>query len=155
MPAYDYECAFCGVFEVVKPMSRSGDSERCPDCGRSARRIISASAIRVVHKTRYKYGTGSPGRVLTHEETGGLDIFIPSDGALEQEEVDDVALAAVEKEKTRVKKKKKQGAKNENHARLMAYADLARATPQGKRRKTLEAAIKDSGDRVKVSNTRK
>ena len=95
-----------------------------------------------------RYGSGSPGKIMTHAETGGLDIFIPSDGAMEQEEVDYIAQGAIEKERARVKKAKKQGARNETQARIQAYTDLAHSTPRGQRAKILRRAIAESGDRL-------
>jgi hypothetical protein len=76
-------------------------------------------------------------------ETGGLDIFIPSYGALEQEEVDYIAEGAIEKEKARVKKKGKT-IQRENQALVQAYVNLANATPKGKKAKAIRQAIKET-----------
>lgn len=44
MPDYPYACEPCGLEEeIVKPMSEAGDTVLCPSCGKSMRRIWSAS----------------------------------------------------------------------------------------------------------------
>ncbi|WP_366524912.1 zinc ribbon domain-containing protein [uncultured Tateyamaria sp.] len=40
MPVYEYNCADCGVFEEMMPMSRFADPCDCPACGISAPRIL-------------------------------------------------------------------------------------------------------------------
>jgi putative FmdB family regulatory protein len=40
MPIYVYECAGCGSFEIRLPMGSVSQSLNCPDCGRSARKMI-------------------------------------------------------------------------------------------------------------------
>lgn len=37
---YQYECKFDGVFEMVKPVSRSSFNEACPKCMSEAQKII-------------------------------------------------------------------------------------------------------------------
>ncbi|MGD9116251.1 MAG: zinc ribbon domain-containing protein [Dehalococcoidia bacterium] len=45
MPIYEYVCDKChSKFELLKPMSQSGDDAACPKCGGSARRALSAFA---------------------------------------------------------------------------------------------------------------
>lgn len=145
---YEYECGECGVIEVSRPMTESANPVMC-SCGRVARRIFTPVSIRVIKKERLQYGYGSPGRILTRKETGGLDVFIPSMGAMEQDEVDYIAEGAIEKERERVKKVKKFGARSENQARLQEYMNLALKTPRGKRAKVLSEAAKDTGDTIR------
>lgn len=128
-------------------MARCGESQTCPNCGQVSERIFSVLNIKVVHKVRQQYGTGSYGKVLTHKETGGLDIFVPSFGTMEQDEVDDIAQGALEKEKARVEKYKKKE-RSENQARIKAYADLARSAKRGQRAKTIREAVKETGDKL-------
>jgi hypothetical protein len=81
--------------------------------------------------------------MITGKETGGLDIFIPSYGALEQAEVEYIAEGAVEKEKARVKKKNKTH-QRQNQAIVQSYVNLANRTPKGKKAKVLREAMKAS-----------
>lgn len=54
MPLYECRCERCELtFEVLAPLSSSGLRSRpCPNCGRAARRIISAVAFTVEGGTR-------------------------------------------------------------------------------------------------------
>jgi putative FmdB family regulatory protein len=49
MPLYEWQCERCELtFEVLAPLSASRmKSHRCPDCGRQARRVISAVSFSV------------------------------------------------------------------------------------------------------------
>ncbi|HUA56753.1 MAG TPA: zinc ribbon domain-containing protein [Candidatus Sulfotelmatobacter sp.] len=40
MPLYDYDCARCGPFTVLRPMAECEAPHDCPDCGASAPRVI-------------------------------------------------------------------------------------------------------------------
>jgi putative FmdB family regulatory protein len=42
MPIYEYECTAHGSFETMRQMAESSAPAPCPQCARSARRIISA-----------------------------------------------------------------------------------------------------------------
>ena len=146
-PVYEYVCPVHGRFEQFKPMSSHAQPQLCPQCETLARRVFSLPVIKVVERKRLRYGSGSPGKIMTHRETGGLDIFIPSDGAMEQDEVDYIAEGAMEKERERVKKAKK-SPQRETQARIQAYTTLANRTPRGQRAKVLREAIAESGDRL-------
>jgi putative FmdB family regulatory protein len=40
---YEYSCDECGLqFEEMKPMSKSDEPEVCPECGETARKLVSA-----------------------------------------------------------------------------------------------------------------
>lgn len=54
MPLYECRCERCeGTFEVLAPLSSSAMKSRpCPNCGRAARRIMSAVAFTVEGGTR-------------------------------------------------------------------------------------------------------
>ena len=42
MPIYEYYCADCGLdFEVMRSVSRSGESANCEKCGNPAKRQLS------------------------------------------------------------------------------------------------------------------
>ena len=56
MPNYHFRCA-CGDFHVLRPMAASGEPARCPRCGRAARRVFGAPALRGV----------DPGRRRAHD----------------------------------------------------------------------------------------
>ncbi len=45
MPIYGYDCKACGPFTEMQSMSRSSEPMPCPDCGKPARRSISAPFI--------------------------------------------------------------------------------------------------------------
>jgi putative FmdB family regulatory protein len=45
MPLYEYECDRHGSFELVRPMSQSGESAACPTCRSAARRVITAPTL--------------------------------------------------------------------------------------------------------------
>ena len=146
MPLYQFTCMTDGPFEILRPMFQSNEPMCCPECGLVATRVISIPNVKIINKPRLQFGSGSPGRVISHKETGGLDIIIPSMGAMEQDEVDYIATGAIEKEKERVKKAKKQGPRSEKQAIIQAYTDLANRTPKGQRAKVLREAIKETGD---------
>lgn len=40
MPVYEYECAHCGPFEALAPMSAFADPCNCPDCATPAPRVL-------------------------------------------------------------------------------------------------------------------
>ncbi|KKM75344.1 hypothetical protein LCGC14_1391220 [marine sediment metagenome] len=146
MPYYPHVCVLHGLFESFRPMARYAEQGHCPECGRTGHRLISLPAIRFVNRERLEYGSESPGRVVSHKETGGMSIYIPSDGALEQNEVDYVAEGAIEKERGRVAKQK--GPRSDAQARIQDYAALALSQPRGQRAKAIKEAVAESGDRL-------
>ncbi|WP_345815940.1 zinc ribbon domain-containing protein [Paraburkholderia sp. PREW-6R] len=40
MPVYDYECAECGAFELVRRIVERNENAACPQCGATARRVV-------------------------------------------------------------------------------------------------------------------
>ncbi|MFC2072417.1 zinc ribbon domain-containing protein [Chloroflexota bacterium] len=45
MPIYEYACPSCEVkFELLRPLSQSGEGASCPHCQQSAERILSTFA---------------------------------------------------------------------------------------------------------------
>ena len=139
MPIYEFNCPKHGRYEVLV----SGNTPTgCPKCGEQGEREMSAPARIIVNeKIRHRFGTGALGKVVLGSETGGLDIFVPSGGAMEQEEVDYVAGMAVEKERERVKKERH----NPTREAMEGLKRLAYQTKPGKRYEVLQEAVKDSG----------
>ncbi len=45
MPAYEYECASCGTFTMIRPMSAYAAPADCPACGASAARMIALPSL--------------------------------------------------------------------------------------------------------------
>ena len=99
--------------------------------------------VHVVTPVRKPYGYGSVGKYVSAKETGGLPIFVPSFGAMEQEEVDFVAEEASGKEKARVKAHQ---ALNEDNAitkeALGNIVKTVKQQPEGKRIKAASEIIK-------------
>lgn len=152
MPLFEYDCIQHGRFERLVS-SQDTSVPMCPTCGFVGRRVISLSApVHVKFPERMQYGSGSPGRMVTSKETGGLDIFIPSGGAMDKSEIDDVACAAIEKEQGRVKRLKGH-ARSANAEAISALTNLAHNTPKGQRIKVLNEAITESGigNKIKVA----
>jgi putative FmdB family regulatory protein len=46
VPTYSYRCAFCGPFDLIRPMSAVTPQECCPDCAAPARRVFGAPVLR-------------------------------------------------------------------------------------------------------------
>ena len=125
MSLREYECPNCGVYETLQA------NNICSKCGSVSRKLISAPALIIVnHKENLPYGNKSRGRFISSEETGGSGILIPSWGALEKEEIDDIAEAAIEKEKTKVRKSPMKD-------NMEAVTRVLLSTPKGKRREKL------------------
>lgn len=40
MPTYEYECADCGPFDMLRPVAQRDDELNCPRCNRPSRRVI-------------------------------------------------------------------------------------------------------------------
>lgn len=46
MPLYEWQCETCAsTFEMLLPVRGASRAERCPQCGRKARRIMSAGVL--------------------------------------------------------------------------------------------------------------
>lgn len=141
MPIYEYRCQGCGLdFDQIKLMAERNQGI-CPDCGSLADLLPSRVSIKVVQHERQWLGSKAKGRYVSHKETGGLPILVPSFGALEQEEVDYIAEGAIEKEKVRVKKKQKEPSLMSQ--KIAAYTNLAYQTKPGERAKTIREAMKE------------
>ncbi len=139
MPGYTFECPNHGVFDLIQGMNTL-NTGACPRCGRtSTRRMSTPARITIVKRERLPLGEGSRGRFVSHEETGGMDIFVPSWGAMEKAEVDYVTQGAIEKEKARARK---QRTERRAQKEIGALISLAYATKPGQRAKTLREAIK-------------
>ncbi len=136
MALYEYRCPEHGLFERIQSMDAEHKSD-CPECGTLSSRVFSTPAPSVmVERERLPLGTGAKGRYVSGKETGGSDIFVPSFGAMEQSEVDDITTGAVEKEKSRVHKRNSKV--KEDISNLM---NLASQTKPKERLKTLKEAM--------------
>ena len=103
--------------------------------------IEKVKTIGVIVKTKEQlpYGTGSRGRYIPAEETGGLAVFVPSFGAMEKEEVDYVTEVAVNNEKERVAKGRPHNEQNAlTKEALGNIVKIGKSQPEGKRHKTME-----------------
>ena len=137
-PLYEYWCQGCGLeFDKIRAIEERNLTS-CPDCGARADLVPSVVSIRVVRRERQLLGSGAKGRYVSHKETGGLPILIPSFGALEQEEIDYIAEGAIEKEKERVRKRKP----SRMAQKIAAFTDLAYQTKPGQRLKAIKEASK-------------
>ena len=145
MPLYEYQCLRCGLcFEKLQSIVMRGKAT-CPDCGSCAILTPSIPAPAIIHwRERLPYGTGSRGKYVPSSETGGLPIFVPSWGAMEQAEVDDVAQIAVEKEKERVAKGRPLSERNaETKEALGNIVKVGKSQPEGKRAQTMNKVKKE------------
>lgn len=140
-PIYEFRCPEHGVFEDYRPMVVCTIPSLCPKCQSMSERIISKPTIKIIQgKKSLPLGSGSAGRMITSKETGGMGVFIPSFGALEQAEVDYIAEGAIEKEKARVKKSKKTP-QRKSQAMVQAYVNLANKTKKGQKAKAIREAM--------------
>jgi len=63
MPTYEYSCTKCGKhFEIVQRIIDKSEA-KCPDCGISAKRLISQSSFALKGGGWYKDGYGSGKKV--------------------------------------------------------------------------------------------
>lgn len=139
-PTYNYQCGKCGLCFDKHQSIVMRDFASCPDCGASSNLIPSLCARPVIReRKRLQYGYGSAGRYISSKETGGLPVYIPSLGAMEQAEVDDVAEAAIYKEKERVKV----SAPRQSTMALQNIVKETMKAPKGQRKKTMELIRKE------------
>ena len=54
MPVYEYECPRCGTFQDFRLLEARDAPTACPDCGRSAARIVSAPNLALMDGGRRK-----------------------------------------------------------------------------------------------------
>ncbi len=140
MPVYEYTCPTHGRFMKLEGI-HAPTITTCPVCSSDSRRVVSPVAPAVIKTVeQLPYGTGSRGRLLSAEETGGLPILIPSFGALEKEEIDYVAAGAIEREHERVKNSPPRASKVAIHNMVTE----AKRAPEGKRKSTMDK-IKTEG----------
>lgn len=88
------------------------------------------------NKERHPLGNNANGRIIPPEK-GRSAIYVPSFGVLEKEEIDDVVLAAQEKEDTRIKKE----IKRPTQERLEAITQIVLQAPEGERAKVARELI--------------
>ena len=145
MPLYEFSCEKHGRFGDYRPMGSCTIPSPCPVCNVLSERVISLPAINITQGSQtLQFGSGSPGRMVTPEETGGMGVYIPSMGAMEQAEVDYIAEGAIAKEKARVKNAKGKPQRRAQE-KIQGYTNLVNSTPRKKRINTLREAIKEYG----------
>jgi len=92
----------------------------------------------VREKQRLPYGDKDRGRFVEAEK-GRRAIFVPSFGTMEREEIDDIVLAAQEKEDERIKR----GEKSQIKENLENITQVALSAPRGKRAKAIKEILKE------------
>ena len=45
MPVYAFACAWCGPFELTRPMAQAAAPAQCPTCGTEARRVFTPPGL--------------------------------------------------------------------------------------------------------------
>jgi putative FmdB family regulatory protein len=140
MPRYEHYCQDHGEFEVFRHMEDCALPALCPECGVTSERLFSVPCITIDSSPRLKYGSGSASRMIPSAQTGGVPIYIASEGAIQNDEMDYLTVGAIENEKARVKKR----GNRQNKQLVSAYTELARRAPKGQRIKTLRAAMAEA-----------
>lgn len=145
MPRYEYDCPEHGVFEQIADINRNGHPEPCPACGELSPRIMSRPArLNFVQKERLPLGEGSRGKYIP-PEGDRHGILVPSWGALEKDEVEYTAMAALEIEEERVKLRKERPKRDWGDQKdvLEKVTQAALRAPQGHRAETIQNCIVD------------
>mgnify|MGYP001558337451 CR=1 FL=1 len=88
------------------------------------------------NKKHLRYGKGDKG-VLIPPDQGRRGVFVPSFGAMEKEEIEEVVLAAQEKEDGRIKKRQKSAAQE----KLEQVLEQTLKAEPGERAKTAREII--------------
>mgnify|MGYP001569420373 CR=1 FL=1 len=105
---------------------------------------IKTLSFRFKTSERKPYGYGSAGKYVSAKETGGLPIFVPSFGAMEQAEVDYVAEVAVGQERERVKDRKALSEQNAlTKEALGNIVETVKGQPEGKRIKVTDEIMRE------------
>ncbi|MGP4043087.1 zinc ribbon domain-containing protein [Streptomyces sp. 2A115] len=70
MATYQYRCAGCGPFDVIRPIGRALPEEPCETCGDQARRVFTAPMLTrtpapLVHALRTQEASAHEPRVVT------------------------------------------------------------------------------------------
>ena len=96
MPLYEYICLDHGRFERFRNLAEFDKRAPCPVCDINAIKVMSVVRTHVKKKTRLRYGTGEPTRVIKQvDDKPGF--IIMSEGLLEKEEVDYIEAAQRDK----------------------------------------------------------
>lgn len=145
MPLFEYECPLGHRFSKIVKFSDNGEFAPCPQCSDTARKILSLPSRAIIRaKEQLPYGSGSRGRFIPAEETGGRSVFVPSFGSMEKEEVDYVTEVAVEQEKERIAKNLHEEHRDYKTKEAMAnIVKQSKKAPEGKRKETMERILKE------------
>ena len=72
MPIYEYRCERCGVFEEIQRITDQ-PLERCPQCGRKVRRLISSTSFHLKGSGWYVTDYARAGGGNGAKKDGGRD----------------------------------------------------------------------------------
>ena len=89
--------------------------------------------IRVINPVRRQFGTKAPSQLIQSRVEGGLPSYVISEGALEQEEIDHIALVQAERDVAQSKQEKSDTAKA-----IGNLVTTAKKEKQGKRFSTMK-----------------
>jgi putative FmdB family regulatory protein len=63
MPIYEYFCPKCEKeFELMRPISQSGESAKCPSCGAKSEKLVSVFASKENYTIKVPAGSAYRGR---------------------------------------------------------------------------------------------
>ncbi len=81
MPIYEYECANCGVFELMRRITE-GPIKRCPKCKAKVERIVSRTSFVLKGSGWYStdYAPRSPAAPTSESTTSGAEAGSSSNG---------------------------------------------------------------------------
>jgi putative FmdB family regulatory protein len=161
MPLYECRCESCDLtFEVLAPLSTSKMKARpCPECGRSARRIISAVSFAVSGRSRArssseprdpsrcdvtKLALPPPARLCWMDDRTAARFAAYKHGR--GAEYDDVTAAREEAKKKNGDSQPKPAAKAHSHSPLDDPAVFARRRAAAARKEKVVESMKITGD---------
>jgi putative FmdB family regulatory protein len=147
MPLYECHCERCELtFEVLAPLSSSGMKSRpCPDCGRAARRVMSAVAFTVEGGTRAssvpdvtQLKVPPPARLCWMDDRSAARYAAYKHGR--GAEYDDKTQVREEGQKKRGEPPAKSAAANHQHAH--SHSPLEKAVASARKRQASGSAAK-------------
>ena len=71
MPIYDFECADCGPFVVMRRIADRDAACHCPDCGNEGTRVVTAPSLALMGSASRAAHATNPGR-----RTGGQAVLL-------------------------------------------------------------------------------
>ena len=89
--------------------------------------------IRVINPVRREFGSKAPSQLIPSKVEGGHPSYVISEGALEQEEIDHIALVQEERDIAQSKQEK-----SDTFKAIGNITKLAKKQPEGKRFSTMK-----------------